>query len=218
MKKKSLATLLSGFLTVSLTGVGFASWVITGGDSEDVNGTVNVETVSDQRVQIRECTSTELETITDEDFVIQFGHKADNSIQNPWFQSVGSDVVEEDLTAKIPFYIKNHTHATVTVTFDAALTALTGSSTPEDTSDDYVVLNYSYTEPTGDTSTTEGLAYINLNFAWGQAFGGKNPYSYYNGQDYSDALATKALALFGTGGTIKSITSFTMVINGAYKA
>ena len=35
MKRKSLATLLSGFLTVCLTGVGFASWLIVQGEEKE---------------------------------------------------------------------------------------------------------------------------------------------------------------------------------------
>ena len=50
MKKKSLATLLSGFLTVALTGVGFASWLITGGAEKTSGGNITVETVDDRRV------------------------------------------------------------------------------------------------------------------------------------------------------------------------
>ena len=52
MKKKSLAALLSGLLTVSLTGVGFASWIIVQGDTKQVTGTVNVETISDKTTTI----------------------------------------------------------------------------------------------------------------------------------------------------------------------
>ena len=53
MKRKSLATLLSGFLTVALTGVGFASWLITGGETKTSNaGAVSAEKVEDQRVKI----------------------------------------------------------------------------------------------------------------------------------------------------------------------
>ena len=52
MKKKSLAALLSGFLTVCLTGVGFASWIIVQGDTESVTGHVNVETVSTKEITL----------------------------------------------------------------------------------------------------------------------------------------------------------------------
>lgn len=53
MKKKSLSLLLSGLLTVCLTGVGFASWLIVEGDTENqIAGTVNVETIDSKKTEI----------------------------------------------------------------------------------------------------------------------------------------------------------------------
>ncbi|MBE6143047.1 MAG: hypothetical protein E7177_03570 [Erysipelotrichaceae bacterium] len=52
MKKKSLATLISGLLAVSLVGVGFASWVIIQGASEQKEGSVNVETITKTNISI----------------------------------------------------------------------------------------------------------------------------------------------------------------------
>lgn len=52
MKKKSLATLISGLLAVSLVGVGFASWVIIQGASEKKEGSVNVETITKTNISI----------------------------------------------------------------------------------------------------------------------------------------------------------------------
>ena len=217
MKKKSLATLLSGFLTVCLTGVGFAAWVITGGDEASIDdGTVNVETVSDQRVKIRECTTEELATINDEDFNIKFGHEANAGVTNPWFKWDATEGVTADKTAKIPFYITNQTHATVTVEFDDNLEALTGEATPSDTSDDYIVLSYEYVEPTNTTSNDEQLAYISISYTWGEAFGTKNPYTYYNELTCDDDLVEEIFDLFGPTGKFTTITTFSITIIGDY--
>lgn len=217
MKKKSLATLLSGFLTVCLTGVGFAAWVITGGAEASIDeGTVNVETVSDQRVKIRECTKEELTTITDEDFNIKFGHEADAGVTKPWFKWNETDGVTADKTAKIPFYITNQTHATVTVEFDDNLKKLEGKATPDDTSDDYIVLSSEYVEVADTTSDAEQLAYISISYSWGAAFGTKNPYTYYNSLTCDDDLVKEIFDLFGPTGKFTTIKTFSIKIIGAY--
>ena len=216
MKRKSLATLLSGFLTVCLTGVGFAAWVITGDGSASIDdGTVNVETVSDQRVKIRKCTAEELVTITDEDFNIKFGHEADAGVTNPWFKWDETDGITADKTANIPFYIENHSHATVKVEFDAALVKLTGAETESDESDDYITLSYNYVAPEDSTSDAEQLAYIEISYAWGAAFDGKNPYTYYNGLTCDEDLVEEIFDLFGTTGKLR-ITTFSIKIIGEY--
>ena len=57
MKKKTLAGLISSLICISLIGVGFASWVITGDDTnEQATGTITTETVSDSSVKITSAT------------------------------------------------------------------------------------------------------------------------------------------------------------------
>ena len=52
MKKKSLTMLLTSLLAVSLTGVGFASWIIVQGDEKYADGTVHVEEIENRVVTI----------------------------------------------------------------------------------------------------------------------------------------------------------------------
>ena len=49
MKRKTLTLILCLLTVMSLVGVGFASWVISAGDSETVGGNIVVDTVVDQR-------------------------------------------------------------------------------------------------------------------------------------------------------------------------
>ena len=227
MKKKSLATLLSGFLTVCLTGVGFAAWVITGnGEAEFTGGNVDVETVSDRRVDIQLLSSDELtayDTANPDkksDFNIIFGHEANTSVTNPWF--VAENPVNQDLEALIPIKIKNHEYATISLEYGATLTALTGTGT-DATTDDYIKINdFVYTAPTSKDDKGYGIATIKLSFGWGAKFAvdgiPKNPYTYYNSKSMTDDLVKEALDLFGETGTISSLTSFSVTIKGTYTA
>ena len=50
MKKKLFIPLIAALLTIGLTSVGFATWVITGGDNKDVDGkNFTVHGVDDDR-------------------------------------------------------------------------------------------------------------------------------------------------------------------------
>lgn len=54
MKRRSLTLVLCLLATLSLASVGFASWVISAGDTENATGQISVDTVTDNRIMITE--------------------------------------------------------------------------------------------------------------------------------------------------------------------
>lgn len=59
MKRKTLTLCLSLLACISLIGVGFAAWVISGGDSQEASGNITVDTVTDGRFTIEKPTISE---------------------------------------------------------------------------------------------------------------------------------------------------------------
>ena len=51
-KKSGIIAAVVGLSAVSLVSVGFASWVMSGGDTQTLDGQISVETVDDQRFVI----------------------------------------------------------------------------------------------------------------------------------------------------------------------
>lgn len=146
-------------------------------------------------------------TVATEKAKITFGKPSD--ADNSGWLRAGDDVDPEKLTAKVEVTISNFAKLTG---FTASITAsafsgLTGSSTSGDTSDDLLVtptvryLTSTGTNADGDDSgsldadelaSVNGVVVVEFVFAWGAAFGGNNPYTYYNGQTYSAELGTQA--------------------------
>ena len=98
MKKKSLAALLSGLLTVSLTGVGFASWIIVSDASKTLAdvGSVTVEAVEDRRLSVDA-------SITDGN--VKFGPKEAKS--EGWLITTSTLTAQEDLTFTFSVTVSN---------------------------------------------------------------------------------------------------------------
>ena len=211
MKKKTLSILLSGLLAVSLTGVGFAAWIITG-DAEDQtgNGTVAVETIDDRRVSLAADTSKTNDTN------VVFGHPSDTSAVTvtPCLELV-SDMKQEDLTATFNFKITNAKWADVEVTYD-------------DTLKDFIdgqYITFSYTAEYDATATAETSLTLTLNFGWGEKFDNPNvedgeipnednlnPYVFYN----NHKTVADAAEAISTMNALAELTAFTITLSATY--
>ena len=215
MKKKTLSVLLSSLLAVSLTGVGFAAWIITGDATDQTgNGTVSVETIDDRRVSLAKDDSKTNDT------TVVFGHPANTSAVTgtPWLQ-VGDDMKAEDLSATFYFKITNAKYANVSVTYDDTLKGFID--------DKYITFDYEVTYATGSDATAEQGLTLQLNFGWGEKFDtpdsedsenpnadNLNPYIFYNNHktvaDASEAIATM--------NALKALTAFTITLSATYQA
>ncbi|MDD6302846.1 MAG: hypothetical protein PUA56_06085 [Bacillales bacterium] len=175
-KNKKIVFISALLGSIALASTGFASWVITTQDSKPIKGNVNVETVTDAS-----------HTLT---VNLKIGQKGSlvfgattTSVENPnpWLTYSGES---ENLTIVYDVECTNYLPCNVG-------TALTFSKpTP------FVGLVSSkyVTEPTVELSTftakegnsTTGVATLTLSAAWGEHFGGNNPFEYYNSKSPAD--------------------------------
>ena len=98
MKRRTLTLTLSILACIALIGVGFASWVITKEDSQEVSGNITVDTVQDKAHLI---------TIIDDatkDLNVYFGAPK-NPIENAWLKNDTMD--KEDLVASFKIEVTN---------------------------------------------------------------------------------------------------------------
>ena len=226
MKKsrKSKIVLLSvlGLATVSLATVGFASWVISGETpvtSENISATVGEVVDNTLTAAITDTTNISVNF----DNVSGGGKNFAN----------GDSKVEDlnvDFTATVTGNLEKLSKVEFTFSPSKEFLALNGSSTDSNTTDDYIVFPFSdsstkkITLTKGGTYTLTGVANgstvetsptdsvltltCSFKFAWGAAFGGKNPGDSTNTVDKAD-LVTRLKAfkqVFPTIGTLMTIT------------
>lgn len=217
-KKFSLGVKIASILScVAVLSVGFASWLIVNLPTEtnDTIGSFEVYEVVDNSVTlaydwgadgegdfVKNDQGDDTTTYTEKAQAaakITFGKPASSSVQNPWLRA-GSDVQNEKLTATVKVTIGNYNELT---SFSASIDAsvFSGISTLVGTP----TVSYKTTEGTNaDTDGTigvlskdeltaaAGVVVVEFTFSWGTAFGGNNPYDYYNDQTYSAELGTEA--------------------------
>lgn len=227
MKKsrKSKIVLLSvlGLATVSLATVGFASWVISGvTEVKDQNITATVGAVVDNTLTAAITETTNI------------GVNFDN-VSGGGNGFTNGDTKAEDLNVEFKATITgNNLDVLSSVKFVFApsenFLALTGSGT-SDTADDYIVFpftdasnktitltkgssGYELSGHTNQSSVTTSISdkvltlTCNFKFAWGAAFGNKNPGDSTNNTPKAD-LVTRLKAfkqVFPTTGTLMTIT------------
>lgn len=167
MKKKFSLTLISILSVVVLVGVGFAAWIITTPNVEEMQtGTITASGVTDARYKL---------TATIADGNIVFGKPSTMDVNNAWFKP-GDDVGDEKLTATLTLTLtkpdgitgldddvfSDYLPDTFTFTMNAKKAAVEGSSV-DDAKDDFnyaVSKNYvkkptiSYTA-NGETGATK---------------------------------------------------------------
>ena len=189
-KKSGIIAAVVGLSAVSLVSVGFASWVMSGGDSLELGGEISVESVTDQRYFIYEKSSVQVNYGNNVKGAaaggIVFGIDDSTPIANAWLTAAASNNQYENLTASVEVWVANLAASATNIT--ATLTADAGYATA-------VSHNYVAALPTPVVNVTNETDYkgtvspnqitfrkvtVGLTFAWGSKFGGQNPYKYYN--------------------------------------
>ena len=168
MKRKTLTMVLCLLTCLSLVGVGFASWVISSGDTSDpIYGNIQVDTVTDHRFTLSSA------SITDS---IIFDMQADDSIKDPWLTN--NDATENlSVSFDITVSVKNALAENTEAAWAAAVT-IAASYTAPDTQE--------YRDAVNAGAISEGLASVKfksasddklsatytvtVTFAWGEAF------------------------------------------------
>ena len=210
-KRFSLGVKIASILSaVAILSVGFASWLIVSAPQEATydSGAFTVHTVAMKTAEIKELEAT--------DSTVIFGKGADPTGTNyGWLKADGVD--NEDLSAQLTFTIatkdENNTSQLqlkdvlqkVTITLDTPteFDNLVGTALAAPT--------ITYTYSTNVTETTEAADFtegkvaldidlsnvdaisievtVDITFAWGAK---SNPFTYYNGQPYTQILGTEA--------------------------
>ena len=197
MKKRTLGLIIAGVAAASMIGTGFAAWVITGNASAEEQGNFYVDTVTDKSITL------EAEWKGAEDGSISFvGPESQTTTK--WLAYEKSDGITEfadlDETLTLKFGLGNDVApADYNVTFAFTATgnyenAVTNNYIVNPTINGNPLTDGSYTCTLAglNVSTSQLTADVVVEFAWGTAFNGMNPYTFYNGFDYNAQVKKNA--------------------------
>lgn len=209
MKKKTITLVVYMLVCISLVSVGFAAWIITGGEKETAQGNISATSVSDQSVSIEDLQWVEgLDTIT-------FGHPTDtaSTAGSGWLQHDAG--AQEQLSAVCTFKVHSAGQLTTAVaalastTLDVA-TVETATSVKDLQDNGYISstaqIHYfvaataeARNTVSADVNSTSWVAYeastfktalqlagndayvaVKVTYSWGAKFGNVNPFNYFN--------------------------------------
>ena len=210
MNRRTLTIVVGILLTLSLIGVGFASWVITAGDTEEVSGNIQVETVTDKRLELSN-TKIVAYTQTEEGQVVEYknfifgkGTKGTNS----WLDA--TEVEQEQLSATLTFNLKykdgtqivlsgENKNVTLSVSFDDDTQTLLDAA---------VTAGYIKAVPQLKVNGSNGNYSVTITFEWGKLFNNQNPFKWYNDNAVDGEYSYDAKGFAGEKGT-EGITTAT---------
>jgi hypothetical protein len=200
-KNKIIATAVALCSVGAIAGVGYSSWIITGGASATVDGTVTVYGVDDHRLGLT------AEVASGDNSTIIFGYPSSGTTTGNEWLLYGSDVGQENLSFTLNIEVENLAYlnqVTVVATQSGDGTGYQTANTAN-----YVGALPSYTVSKGEfTSGSDGTGTYSREvvFSWGTYFNSENPYTYYNsktateertsGVTYADDAKTSLGALY----------------------
>lgn len=209
MKKKFLTISALVLLCVAMIGVGFAGWVISN-EPEPVgkDGQFTTETVSNESYTIDPINA-------DGDFKFSDPESPDETTHN-WLTS--DDAVYEDLEVVFTATIKKGgENLSDTLTPNIALDGHSASLSNNIDEITVTLNSLISSEYIGDckiaaASYSNGTLSITVQASWGVAFGEENPYYYYNNQEYTSGLASKAATALKALNEISSKVLFNLKV------
>lgn len=227
-KKNGIIAAVITLSSVSLVSVGFASWIISGGDTVSVEGNIEADSASDKRFLIR--LHDDYKSGEKVKFVnnIVYGPKSDTTTTYSWLTFNGEKT--ENLGATAKFWVANIEDGTAqdstnknvlvkgsdsivkmyALSIDAAHEEAFNKTvdskrlfgalpTPE------LSVNRSVTKADFGDNLTYYEVTATVAFTWGAYFGGANPSTYFNNLAYTTELGT----------TAKTVLDFVYALNGA---
>ena len=214
MKRRSLTLVVCLLATLSLASVGFAAWVISAGDTEQMTGSFLVEDVTDERYEIRNLSvdgvnwNHETSSWTGEAPQFVFG-KNDVVTTYNWLKNTTSD---EKLTLVVKFKIYHKEDDTEVTALGDKITITNTFSATGLTKESNVYATIVEEHPTAVYK--EGYWTFEIELAWGSYFAeSKNPFEYYNGKAITDDLAEEAKTKLGTMFTDTASARYTLKID-----
>ena len=241
MKSKLTITVASILSVLVLVGVGFAAWVISNPDvNKEAESSITAETVSDKSYTLSaeiangeivfgapetmntdgawltagKDTQTEDRTAT---LTLTLKYKDWNYVPlnfSVFMKSkkttVGDDAVFSDLVDKT--YITNPkiSYNNSKTSSETATEVVMNGTSPVQISRD--AFAQSKSNSTNETDEKTATLEVTITFGWGNAFGGKNPYEFYNAQRYDDKHAEANTALTAISG-LRGV-SYVVTISG----
>ena len=190
--KRKIITLASLFLCcMAIVSIGFAAWVITGEDEEEAKGTINVDTVSDERYVIEVLSSYKVGDDEIVDTTVVLGGP-ETTPTGAWLTYDGD---KQDLEAVIVVKVKNYDKQNL----DLSSEITDGTSYASLVTAGYIaepsVADPVYLAKETKDNVNYGIYKIVITFAWGTSFGGENPVTYFNGLgDSGDDYGTGTLS------------------------
>lgn len=210
-RSKVIAASIAILSSAAVVSTGFAAWVISGGDSKEVGGIIEADEVSSKAHTL---SAIKFDTKADK---ISFGAPKDKdtiseSNSYNWLQN---NAANENLIASATFTVSNvdKKPTDLTTLFDTAdckFEETTATKVYVETSDavkkGYVgafptwKLDQQYTDQTtpgvylqlGELKESTLTVTLKVVFAWGSAFGSKNPFIFFNGQKKTSSLESEA--------------------------
>ena len=200
---KLFIPLIAVLLTIGLTSVGFAAWVIVGEKTANTGGDFTVYTVDEQYVEVAATASAKP----------VFGHPATMNKTDAWlkFDTSADGNETEDLTVTLTIQITNWdtlTNKNFTIEVGQFAVDLSGVTTPSGVTAvtqsnlaQYIKLPSAFTITVENGAITSGNATISgstittdLTFDWGSLVNNENPYDFFNASGKtldSDGTAAK---------------------------
>jgi hypothetical protein len=195
-KNKKIIVTATALGLVALVSTGFASWVISGGDTKIIDGSISVETVNDNS-RVLTVTPTDSDKTT-----LSFG-ATNTKYESPWLTTKNGTAECKSVTYTVTCtnydanaivkpvvkYVKDSTEydkISALYTTDKNFSTYINDITAE------------YGDWSVNDSTKTGTTTLTVSYTWGSAFilkeadGSLNPYDYYNSQAYTADLGTEA--------------------------
>lgn len=204
MRNKRKGILMASAIlgSAAIVSTGFAAWVVSTNVTETATGNIEVDTVTDERVYIDDFKFVKSGTTAQD---VKFGHKSDGSISNPWLTNGTKDAEQLDVSIQFKTYWSdedrntNEDDITLYVAFqiyddeDTKLSVeeFNTLNTYSENGTDYTLVTLpTFTSTvTYSPSKTEDIE-ITASFGWGSAFGGNNPYTYFNSTGVNGYMAS----------------------------
>lgn len=191
-KKGAITFGIAALSAIAIASTGFAAWIISGGDSKDVSGNITVETVDDNR-NIIQITQIEGHAYTSGSKAsIHFGptNNTGSPDDKSWLTvgngKDGKAVVTEKLSFTVTTLVTNYTAADDTH-FEVSLAEKdSGTKYSDAAAANYVGalpsigsgITITGEDTTDKVNNLDARKYtITVQFSWGTAFGGVNPWS-----------------------------------------
>lgn len=192
MKRKAFPILLCFLICLSLVGVGFAGWVITAPDTKSAEGQIVVEEVTENNYAIEPLDSPWSYGKSSFNFV---GPTTSSSKEGDWLTYDGAQA--ENLTVTYQFKVKRGTTYLTENNGVVTAKAVLGEKVNTAITNTYIKLVDGIDVNSLTVSVSGDVFSVTLTFAWGDKFGGNNPYNYYNAQTYSSTIKEDAITSLG---------------------